>query len=118
MSRSFVGETSKTAVSQRAVTNKRREVLTKQVKAGQQTVVTTEPRRRDGGNRDVSKAKSYPGLESRVHFRLTSCHPLLRISSPALFQRYLIVPSCGTLSTKPCLSKRFSTVLMTAEAFA
>jgi hypothetical protein len=43
MSNSLAGDTSKTAVSQYAETNKRRAVLTKQVKAGQQTVVATEP---------------------------------------------------------------------------
>src|SRR5882762_3744171 len=53
MSKSFVGETSKTAVSQYAETNKQRDVLTKEVKAGQQTVAATAPRRRDGGSREV-----------------------------------------------------------------
>src|SRR5208283_3913563 len=49
----FVGETKKTAVSQRAVTNSTREVLTKHLKAGQETVVATEPKNRDGGSLDV-----------------------------------------------------------------
>jgi hypothetical protein len=53
MPKSFVGDISKTAVSQRAVTNKRRAVLTKQVNAGQQIVVATEPSNRDGGSFDV-----------------------------------------------------------------
>src|SRR6266478_6313966 len=56
MSESFTGEIAKTAVSQYAVTNKQRDVLTKHVKAGQQTVVATEPNRRDGGSRDVITA--------------------------------------------------------------
>ena len=53
MSKAFVGDSSKTAVSQRAVTNKEREVLTKHVKAGQEMVAATEPNRRDGGSLDV-----------------------------------------------------------------
>src|SRR5271165_2766561 len=53
MSNSFAGETKKTAVSQRAVTSNTRDVLTKQVKAGQETVVATEPKKRDGGNLDT-----------------------------------------------------------------
>ena len=52
MSESLAGDTSKTAVSQYAETNKQRDVLTKQVNAGQQTVVATEPRKRDGGRRE------------------------------------------------------------------
>jgi hypothetical protein len=52
MSISF-GDTSDTAVSQDAVTNKQRDVLIKQVNAGQQTVVATAPKRRDGGSLDV-----------------------------------------------------------------
>lgn len=62
MSKSFLGETSKTAVSQCAVTNKRRDVLTKQLKAGQQTVVATEPRMRDGGNLDVITDSSFSSV--------------------------------------------------------
>jgi len=53
MSTSFAGETKKMPVSQCAVTNRQRAVLTKQVKAGQQTVLATEPRMRDGGKRFV-----------------------------------------------------------------
>jgi hypothetical protein len=53
MSRSLDGDTSKTAVSQYAETNKQRAVLTKQVNPGQETVVATEPNRREGGSRDV-----------------------------------------------------------------
>lgn len=49
MSKSSVGDTSKIAVSQRAVTNNERAVLTKQVNAGQQMVVAIEPSSRDGG---------------------------------------------------------------------
>src|ERR1700732_5051398 len=62
MSKSFLGEISKIAVSQCAVTNKRRDVLTKQVKAGQQTVVATEPSRRDGWNRDVITSLSFSSV--------------------------------------------------------
>jgi hypothetical protein len=50
MSDSFVGDTENIAVSQCAERNKQREVLTKQVNAGQQTVVATEPSQRDGGS--------------------------------------------------------------------
>ncbi len=62
MFKSFEADTSKTAVSQCAETNRQRDVLTKQVKAGQQTVVATEPRRRDGGNRDVITGLSFSSL--------------------------------------------------------
>lgn len=53
MSESLVGDTSKNAVSQYAEKNRDREVLTKQVNAGQQTVVATEPSQRDDGSREV-----------------------------------------------------------------
>lgn len=53
MAESLPGDTANTAVSQEAVTNKRRDVLTKQANAGQETVVASEPRRRDGGSLDV-----------------------------------------------------------------
>ena len=56
MSDSLAGETSNTAVSHCAVTSKRRDVLTKQVNAGQQTVVATEPSKRDGGSRELITA--------------------------------------------------------------
>jgi hypothetical protein len=53
MFKAFVGDTTNTAVSQCEETNKQRDVLTKQVKAGQQTVVATAPKKRDGGSREV-----------------------------------------------------------------
>ena len=57
MSKSLFGDTSKTAVSQYAVMKRQRDVLTKQVKAGQQTVVATEPKIRDGGSRELINVK-------------------------------------------------------------
>jgi hypothetical protein len=60
MSKLLGGDTSKTAVSQCAETNRQRDVLTKQVKAGQQTVVATEPRRREGGSlEEINGQPSY-----------------------------------------------------------
>ncbi len=86
MSRSFLGETSKTAVSHCAVTNKRRDVLTKQVNAGQQTVVATEPSRRDGGNRDLIKVEPSGDLGSHVRLDMSSV-PSAKSLSPDLVLR-------------------------------
>src|SRR5271157_5356956 len=58
MSSSFAGETKKIAVSQCEVTNNTREVLTKHLKAGQETVAATEPRKRDGGSLETITAGS------------------------------------------------------------
>jgi hypothetical protein len=59
MAESFPGATANTAVSQEAVTNKRRDVLTKQANAGQETVVASELKRRDGGSLDVIMEPSF-----------------------------------------------------------
>ena len=50
--RSLLGDSSKIAVSQYEVRKAQREVLTKHANAGQETVVATEPRKRDGGSLD------------------------------------------------------------------
>ncbi len=59
MSESFDEEISNTAVSQCAVTNAHRAVLTKQVNAGQEIVVATEPSHRDGGSLDAITVQSH-----------------------------------------------------------
>jgi hypothetical protein len=70
MSKSFIGGTSKTAVSQCAETNKQRDVLTKQVNAGQRTVVATAPRMGDGGSREViTRNRSVPFEASKSGVR-------------------------------------------------
>jgi hypothetical protein len=61
MPESLRGDTSKIAVSQYADTNAQRDVLTKQVNAGQQTVAATEPSNRDGGSREDINPKCVGG---------------------------------------------------------
>ena len=86
--RSFLGETSKTAVSHCAVTNKRRDVLTKQVKAGQETVVATEPNKRDGGSRDLINVQPSYDLEARVLLDTSSLPTTSQLSLVGALRRW------------------------------
>jgi hypothetical protein len=72
MSESLVGDSSKTAVSQYAETNRQRAVLTKQANPGQETVVATEPSKREAGSRDVITAGPSCDLELDVHLDMSS----------------------------------------------